>query len=380
MSHYVKWPMETLGNTEVTKSKSKKYACEACDYITSQKANYTKHLSTGKHNKITMTTGCSHKCVCGKLYSNRQNLYRHRKTCDVVNNPTAKVTEVTNCFQMFPEDHNRHECACGSTYSTRSGLWKHKRACLHGVGEAENVVLPTVDNTEVLEVLDLLQSKMDRAEEERRRAEEKMDRAEEKMDRAEEKLDRAHESNELLKEEMKQIKSGVLTAVAEPKVVNNYNNINLFLNERCGNAIPIQDFVKDLVIGVEDVDYALQNGKASGIANIIERRVEELGVYSRPLHCTDVKRATMYVKGAEGWDKEKGEMTKLIQDVNHAQVKGIKIWEAAHPRCFDTGHDREKDQWFKIVKCLTNNIEGVGTRKISKRCYEVSKINQEDMV
>ena len=360
--------METLGNIEVTKSKSKKYSCEACDYSTSQKANYTKHLSTGKHNKRAIVERSPHKCTCGKVFSRSDSLYRHKRSCDAVNKPTAKVTEVTNCFQMFPEDHNRHECACGSTYRTRSGLWKHKKACLHSGGEgAENVVIaPTVNNTEVLEVLGLLQAKMDSAEDERRRAEEK--------------LDRAQVSNELLKEEMKQIKSGVLTAVAEPKVVNNYNNINLFLNERCGNAIPIQDFVKDLVIGVEDVDYALQNGKASGIANIIERRVEELGVYSRPLHCTDVKRATMYVKGVEGWDREKGEMTKLIQDVNHAQVKGIKIWEAAHPQCFDTGHDREKDQWFKIVKCLTNNIEGAPTRKISKRCYEVSKINQEEMI
>jgi len=362
--------MQTLGTVGVAESCAHKYTCDVCDYITSRKSSYDKHLSTGKHNKITMTTMCSHKCVCGKLYSNRQNLYRHKKLCDVVNNPTAKVAEVA---KSLPRVCHSYVCDCGRAYKHASSLSKHKKACLHGGGEAENVVLPIVNNTEVLEVLGLLQSKMDRAEEERRRAEEKMDRAEEK-------LDRAQESNELLKEEMKQIKSGVLTAVAEPKVVNNYNNINLFLNERCGNAIPIQDFVKDLVIGVEDVDFALRNGKASGIANIIERRVEELGMYKRPLHCTDVKRATMYVKGAEGWDKEKGEMTKLIQDVNHAQVKGIKIWEAAHPRCFDTGNDREKDQWFKIVKCLTNNIEGAPTRKISKRCHEVSKINQEEMV
>jgi len=348
--------METLGNTEVAKSMIKKYACKACDYSTSQKANYTKHLATGKHVRLVNASSTSITCICGKTYKHMESLYRHKKACEVANKSTAKVTEVTKSFQMFPEDQNRHECGCGSTYRTRSGLWKHKKTCLHGVEEAENVVVPTVNNTEVLEVLGLLQEKMDSAEEGRKRAE---------------------ESNELLREEMKSIRSGVLTAVSEPKIV---NNINFFLNERCGDAIPIQDFVGGLAIGMEDVNYALENGKANGIANIIEKRIDELGMYKRPLHCTDVKRGTMYVKGVEGWGKEKGEMTKLIQDVNHAQVKGIKIWEAAHPRCFDAGYDREKDKWFKIVKCLTNDIAGVGTRKISKRCYEVSKINQEEMI
>ena len=337
--------METLGNIEVTKSKSKKYSCEACDYSTSQKANYTKHLSTGKHNKRAIVERSPHKCTCGKVFSRSDSLYRHKRSCDAVNKPTAKVTEVTNCFQMFPEDHNRHECACGSTYRTRSGLWKHKKTCLHGGGNAENVVVPTVNNTEVLEVLQLLQDQMDK-------------------------------DSSRLKDEMEQIKSGVLTAVAEPKVV----NINVFLNERCADAVPIQDFTKHLIIDVDDINYAAENGKVSGITNIIQKRFDELGVHQRPLHCTDVKRGTLYVKNTEGWEKEKGEVNQMIRDVEVAQVKGIKVWEGAHPRCFDTGNDKEKDRWFKIVKCLTNDIEGIGTRKIAKNVSEVSKINQEEML
>jgi len=344
-------PPAHLGTTEVAKSSAQILHCGICDYTTSRKCNFDKHLSTGRHNKLTNASLGKHGCACGRLFNHKQSLHRHKKACDAVNNPTAKVAEVAN---SLPKVSHPHQCPCGRAYKHASSLSKHKKTCLHGVGDAENVVIaPSVDHTQVLEVLQLLQ--------------EKMDRADEKMDMG----------NELLRGEMDAIRSGVLTAVAEPKIV---NNINFFLNERCGNAIPIQDFVGGLAIGMEDVNYALENGKANGIANIIEKRIDELGMYKRPLHCTDVKRGTMYVKGAEGWGKEKGEMTKLIQDVNHAQVKGIKIWEAAHPRCFDAGYDREKDKWFKIVKCLTNDIAGVGTRKISKRCYEVSKINQEEMV
>ena len=346
--------MEHLGAIAVAESCAHKYTCEVCDYITSRKSSYGKHLLTGKHNMLVNASKTSIKCICGKVYKHVESLYRHKKSCDDVDNPTAKVAKVAELLPIAPK---LHLCGCGATFTRNSNLKRHKRVCLHGGGEVENVVVaPSVNGTQVMEVLQLLQAKMDKDSALMRS---KLDKAEEEMDA---------------------IKSGVLTAVAEPKVVNNYNNINLFLNERCGNAIPIQEFVKDLVIGVEDVNYALENGKANGIANIIEKRIEELGTYKRPLHCTDVKRGTMYVKGTEGWGKESGEMTKLIQDVNHAQVKGIKIWEGEHPQCFDPGFDREKDKWFKIVKCLTNNIEGVGTRKISKRCYEVSKISQYEMV
>ena len=350
--------METLGNTDVVKSRKQKLRCEACDYTSSRKQDYEKHLATGKHIKRVIAVRSPHTSACGKVFTRSDSLYRHKKGCDVCRKTAAKVAEVAECFQAFPEEQNRHVCGCGSTYRTRSGLWKHKKTCLHDEGAVEGA---TVNNAEVLEVLQLLHAKMEMADA-------KMDMATAKMEMAD--------------AELKSIKTGVLTAVAEPKVVNNYNynNINLFLNERCADAQPIQDFVGGLAIGMEDVNYALENGKANGIANIIEKRIDELGMYKRPLHCTDVKRGTMYVKGVEGWGKEKGEMTKLIQDVNHAQVKGIKIWEAAHPRCFDAGYDREKDKWFKIVKCLTNDIAGVGTRKISKRCYEVSKINQEEMI
>ena len=334
--------METLGNTKVVKSRKQKYHCVQCHYITSRKLDFDKHLATDKHFKLTNASVGKHECTCGKTFNHKQSLFRHKKVCDGSNNPKAKVVEVVKCFQMFPDEQIRHACACGATYSSRSGLWKHKKTCLHGVGPT---VAPTGDNTEVLAALHKLQSKMDSAE-----------------------------------EEMKSIKSGVMTAVAEPKVVNNYNNINVFLNERCSDAMPIQDFVRSLVIGIEDVNYVLENGQASGIVNIIEKKMDDQGVYRRPLHCTDVKRGTMYVKNAEGWDKEKGEMAKLIQDVNQAQVKGIKLWEAEHPNCFEEGHEKERDKWLKIVKCLTNSLEGTAQKKITRRCCEVTKINQDEMV
>ena len=84
------------------------------------------------------------------------------------------------------------------------------------------------------------------------------------------------EDNRLLKEELSELKSGVMTAVSEPKVVNNYNNIIVLLNQKCGDAIGINDFAKEIAMSLEDVNYALENGKARGIENIIRKKFDEL--------------------------------------------------------------------------------------------------------
>jgi len=355
--------MQTLGTTEVTKSKSKNYVCEPCDYSTSQKANYEKHLSTGKHRKVTMVTTCNHVCPCGKSFTCRQHLHRHKKACDVSNNSAAKVTKVR---ESLPKVCHVHECVCGRTYKHACSLSKHKKTCLHGVNDVE-----PEDNTKVLpQVLNALTGL-------------KEDNVVLKEDNVflKEKLNEQAQDNKLLKEklndqaeQLNNLKDGVLTAVAEPKVI----NINILLNDKCGDAIAIQDFAKSLMISMEDVDYALENGKVKGIENIIQKKFAELGVHKRPLHCTDVKRGTLYVKGEEGWEKEKGEMNKMIRDVECVQTTGIKVWSDANPE-YSQGNQKLMDKWLRIVQCLTNSIDGIGVRKIEKRCQEMSKISQDEI-
>ena len=119
--------MQTLGTIEIVKSRKQIYNCETCDYTTSRKLDYDKHLLTGKHIKLTNASSGKQECACGKLFNHKQSLFRHKKHCEMVNDPTAKVTKVTECFQMFPETHIKHECECGNTYKSRSGLWKHKK-------------------------------------------------------------------------------------------------------------------------------------------------------------------------------------------------------------------------------------------------------------
>ena len=345
--------METLGNTKVAKSCTDTYTCEYCDYSTSRKSSYDKHLATDKHLMLTNAYFGKHKCICGTTFKHKQSLYRHKKTCMYEEFTLPKVAKVANCFQMFPDHSDANICECGKSYKTRSGLWKHQKTCrvINCNSSGFDSVVVKTDNSEVLEILGSIKDDNQCLK----------------------------DDNKLLKEKITELESGVMSAVSEPKTVNNYNNIVFLLNEKCSDAIAITDFAKQIVMQIEDVDYAMENGKVRGIENIIRKKFEELGTFKRPLHCTDVKRGTLYVKNEEGWEKEKGEINKMIRDVECAQSKGIKVWSEANP-AFSQGNTRLMDKWLRIVQCLTGSIEGIGMRKIEKRCHEICKIDQNVIV
>ena len=344
--------MQTLGKPNLTKNRCLKYTCNFCDYSTSRKVDYDKHIMTPKHVKRQFAVEHPHKCLCGKQFTRKDSLNRHKKVCNIEETIKPYKEKVT---KSLPKVCHSFECICGKTYKHACSLSKHRKSCLHytkGISESKN------DNSEVLKMLGSLK---------------------EDNDKLNAKLEQTCEDNIMLKEEIKQLKTGVMTAVSEPKTVNNYNNIIFLLNEKCGDAVAIKDFAKQIAICLEDVDYAMENGKVKGIENIIRKKFEELGAFKRPLHCTDVKRGTLYVKNEEGWEKEKGEINKMIRDVECAQTKGITVWSEANPE-YSEGNTRLMDKWLKIVKCLTDSIDGIGIRKIEKRCQEMSKIDQTVIV
>ena len=364
--------MEIVGKTKVAKSCTEQYKCIMCDYLTSRKSSYIKHLLTIKHirtTKTTMTTTCSHYCECGKSYSNRQNLYRHKKLCNIIKNTIPKVAKVANCFQMFTISGEYYKCLCGTLYKSRSGLWKHQKNCITAIKYQQEANEET--NEEIVE-----ESKGEIKEVSNEQVLEMLGSLKEDNDMLNAKLDQTSEDNKMLKKELHQLRSGVMTAVNEPKIIN--NNIIVLLNEKCGEAVAIKDFASQIAMGIEDVDYAMEYGKIKGIENIIRKKFEELGTFKRPLHCTDVKRGTLYVKNEEGWEKDKGQINKMIRDVECVQTKGITVWSEANPE-YSEGNTKLMDKWLRIVRCLTSTIEEVSMRKIEKRCQEMSKLKQHDM-
>ena len=69
-----------------SKKVAKKFYCEKCDYVTSRKSNYDKHVLTRKHNMLPNAAekvATFFDCDCGKSFSHRQSFFRHSKSCDM---------------------------------------------------------------------------------------------------------------------------------------------------------------------------------------------------------------------------------------------------------------------------------------------------------
>ena len=110
-------------------------------------------------------------------------------------------------------------------------------------------------------------------------------------------------------------------------------NINVFLNEQCKDAINFADFVKNIEVSREDIQNTGQLGFVNGISKILMDNLKQLSINERPIHCTDLKRETMYIKDEDKWNKEEND-TKIknaIQTVSRKSIQTLIDWKQVNP-------------------------------------------------
>jgi hypothetical protein len=207
---------------------------------------------------------------------------------------------------------------CNKTYKDNSGLWRHTKKCLVKENKSE-------DKDKQLEVItELFQEQMKENK----------------------------ELKELLVEQNKKLldiaEKGQTTNITN----NNNNNFNLhiFLNEQCKDALNIMDFVNQIKLQLSDLDMLGRLGYTEGMSKIIIRNLKELDVCKRPIHCSDLKRETLYVKDNDAWEKENGENNKIKRVIKHIECKNIKQipqWVEENPTSEDT--DTKKHMEYKNI-------------------------------
>jgi hypothetical protein len=332
------------------------YRCETCDYIASCKSNLTRHCQTEKHKMLTMLTNADqskHLCGCGKEFQHKQSLYRHKKAC-THKGPSDEV--VVSVIQNYPYLSNfypkrlpsskscsmkneiiktsapeRFVCECGHSYKYQSGLAKHRNKCVARLTLEERTVLAHERNAIASEGLS------------------------EKLKVVNEKISKCDAA----------VNGGNNIGVQNINNTNNSTNINIFLNEKCADALCLEDFISQIRVQLEDLDFTSRHGKRNGLIRILGRELDGVGVHNRPLHCTDVKRQVLYVKDRdEGWVKEKtGErVTKMIESAGAEQCKAIQQWQEAHPDFKKDG--KSQDDWLRIVHGTTQELDTTDVKHI----------------
>jgi len=150
--------------------------------------------------------------------------------------------------------------------------------------------------------------------------------------------------------------------------VNQKFNLNLFLNEKCKDALNITEFIESIQLTLQDFLQTAQLGYTDGISKIINDKIKETGEEKRPFHCTDIKREVLYVKDNNIWEKEppeKPKITKLIDGVMTKNFQKLTEYKEENPECDDITSGKGKE-YFNIMCNLSGGNQSEREKKKDK--------------
>ena len=266
------------------------------------------------------------KYVCEKCNFKTCNKYNYSKHILSLKHKRQEM-DSQKCEKMY-------YCNCGKKYKYDTGLYKHKKKCQE-VKKEENTIIQS-DNKD--DMKDLV-------------------------------LKLINQNSELQKTIHDLI----------PKVGNNNNNtinnknkfnINVFLNEKCKDALSMDEFINKIEVSMKNLLTTKEKGQVNGISNIIMENMNKLSLYERPLNCTDKKRETLYVKN-DKWEKDdsKIHINKALKKVESKQLKNLNVWLQEHPNYMN--NPLEQEEFAKLMSECGKSVDDGREKIIKKLCDNV---------
>jgi hypothetical protein len=170
----------------------------------------------------------------------------------------------------------------------------------------------------------------------------------------------------LLQENM-EIQKQLIMQSKEPTIINNnttnnHFNLNVYLNETCKDAINLKEFVDGLEVKLKDLEDTARLGYSEGVSRIFIKGLNELEVNKRPIHCSDLKRETLYIKNENMWHKEdssRSQLTAAIKKISKKNTMQIFEWQKKYPSYNDPSSS-ENDKYQKMIY---NAMSGISTEE-----------------
>jgi hypothetical protein len=289
------------------------FYCSKCDYTTSRKADYKKHLTTDKHRRQHLANENSensekYRCICDKEYIYSSSLSKHKKTCKEI----IKTDITTDMVLKILEQNKQLSDIIVNQNKQMNEIVVNQNDIIVNQSKQMNEMIPKIGNT--------------------------------------------NNTNNTINNNQKL-------------------NINIFLNEKCKDAMSMDNFLKTIEVSLSNLLVTKEKGLAEGITNIIVENMNKLPINQRPIHCTDVKRETIYIKN-ETWEKDENkEKTKeAIKKISCIQTKNIKKWTEANPNYMEK--DKLKDEYIYLIKHISDDVKEK-EEKIIKNICKNSYINDK---
>jgi hypothetical protein len=252
---------------------------------------------------------------------------------------TSKHLKLQNTTNILEEneilDLKKFVCECGKKYKHHSSLWSHKKKCSYLNNSNKLSIIN--ENTIVDELKNIIIKQQTQIS----------------------------KQQEQLSELLPKIGNNITN-----NTQNNKFNINVFLNEKCKDAINMTDFIKSIEVSLQQLDFTKQNGLAHGLSKTIMDNMNKLSLYERPLHCTDIKRETLYIKDENEWTKDasKEKIKKAIKKASGKNYNALQDWKEENPDFMS--NDSKTDYFTKTITIIGKSGEATEEKIIKNLCKE----------
>ena len=406
-----------LGNISIKTENRIMYYCDTCDIKTNNKTVFNTHLLSAKHQRLCSANakcknyihslisvgggGSASESIPQKPTSNNYEnshpqktpikkvvqinlheeddqknvIYDEGSNTDAeseedetgghVTNPTTE-SHVTNDNGSATSAGSAYECKyCRRPYVNRTGLWRHNKK--YGVScITKSMDVSKIEST--AELKNVINTMMNM-------------------------------NNEFKTQIMEMYKTSMtaLTTASSTNITNNNTNTNtnnmtncynqtynmqFFLNEKCKDAMNMKDFVNSIQLNTDDLENMGKLGYVEGMSNIFITNLNKTELHKRPVHCSDVKRDTLYVKDADKWEcdgPDHPKMTNAVLAVEHKNVKLMGEWAAQHPKCM-TSYTNDNDQYFKLSKIVTDGAQDGNISKVIRKVAKSVTIDKTNLL
>jgi len=300
--------------TKSVKKSAVFFDCKICDYNTIHRSHWKKHINTKKHignigNNLETKKSQHNIClICGKIYKSRSGLYKHRQLCE----DKKELQEL--------RDNNNNNNNNNDNNDNNDNDNNNEKTFMKTCMSTMMALIRKID-----------------------------------------------EKDKLFEKQQEQISEMI------PRIGNNNNNkinINVFLNEKCKDAINMSDFLETIKIKLENLDYIKDSNMQDSINTLFINQLKELDTYKRPIHCTDIKRETLYIKDNNDWSKDinREKIKKGFTNVEVQYKKKIADWEAMHPEW--ENDEKLRDEYISLIqkthKYKKKNTENKLIKNIAK--------------
>ena len=238
----------------------------------------------------------------------------------------------------FSSGNKIYKCSCGKIYKYDSGYYRHKKICDIKTIEETHETKQEANSDLIIQLL----------------------------------------------KQNQELQNTIIEMIKKPSSVNtncnnnNSFNINLFLNEKCKDAMNITDFVHSLKLTLKDLEKTGELGYVKGITNIILNGLNKMDIYKRPIHCSDLKRETLYVKDKDIWEKENENKKKIknaIKHISSINAKQVTAWTKEN-KGYDDYSSKKNDKYMKIIS-EANGGEDEEINKIISNIASIITIDKQ---